>query len=215
MKKKLVIFGAGDLAACAYEIALTCGYKVISFIDDNKSGKFINSIPIITLQEFALNPNSDSIIVAIGDNYIRQQVFTECKKTFPNFIFPSLIHKMSVISSNVIVGEGTLIMPFANIGPNTKIEKCCLINSNSFIDHDGYMANFSSIAPGVIIGGNVSIGERSAISIGATVKNKINIHKDVVVGASSYVNKSINPNHIAFGIPCKEIRTRKKGDSYL
>ena len=77
------------------------------------------------------------------------------------------------------------------------------------------MNAFSSIAPRVVTGGNVKIGIRSALSIGATVKHGVLIGDDVVIGANSYVNKQISSNVVANGSPCKFVRKRIKGDSYL
>jgi len=77
------------------------------------------------------------------------------------------------------------------------------------------MDAFSSIAPRVVTGGNVKIGLSSAISISATVKHEVVIGDDVVIGANSYVNKNVESNVVAYGSPCKFVRSRNKGDSYL
>ena len=77
------------------------------------------------------------------------------------------------------------------------------------------MNNFSSIAPGVFTVGNVKIGIRSALSIGVTVKHGVCIGSDVIIGANSYVNKKVEDNVVAYGYPCKVVRKRNNGDSYL
>ena len=41
------------------------------------------------------------------------------------------------------------------------------------------------------------------------------IGDDVVIGANSYVNKGVEDGVVAYGSPCKFVRSRKKGDSYL
>ena len=75
--------------------------------------------------------------------------------------------------------------------------------------------SFSSLAPGVCTSGNVSIGQRSAISIGTIIKHDIKIGHDVVVGANSLVMNDIESNQVAYGTPAKLIRQRLKGDKYL
>ena len=77
------------------------------------------------------------------------------------------------------------------------------------------MKSFSSIAPRVAAGGNVKIGLRSAVSIGATIKHGIPVGDAAVIGANSYVNKSVDSNVVAYGSPCKFVRERIKGDPYL
>ena len=66
-------------------------------------------------------------------------------------------------------------MPGAHVGSNTTIGKFCIVNTNASIDHDSLMKDYSSLAPGVTTGGNIKVGIRSAISIGSTLKNNIQI----------------------------------------
>ena len=66
-----------------------------------------------------------------------------------------------------------------------------IINTSSSVDHDCYLKDFCSLAPGVNIGGNVVIGKRTFLSIGAKVMHGIKIGNDNVVGGSSFVNKNI------------------------
>ena len=77
------------------------------------------------------------------------------------------------------------------------------------------MESFSSLAPRVVCGGKVTVGIRSALSIGSTVKHGIIIGKDIVIGANSYVNNKVPDNVVAYGTPCKKVRTRIKGEPYL
>ena len=106
-------------------------------------------------------------------------------------------------------------MPQVNIGPNCTVKEFCILNTASSIDHDCEMDAFSSIAPRVVTGGNVKIGLGSAVSIGSTVEHGIVIGDDVVIGANSYVNKRFEGGVLAYGNPCKFVRNRNKGDSYL
>jgi serine acetyltransferase len=77
------------------------------------------------------------------------------------------------------------------------------------------MQKFSSLGPGTNIGGNVGIGECTAISLGAKVIENITIGKHTVIGAGALVIRNVGDFKIAFGIPAKEIRTREIGEGYL
>lgn len=215
MSTNLVIIGAGGHAVSVANVAYSCGLNLVAFIDDAKVGKKVLGIPVISKQYSVENYQSANFSVAIGDNAVRERVFYEYKSAFPDAQFPPLIHQSAVIGINSQIDDGTVIMPLANVGPNSKVGAGCILNTSSSIDHDCEMHEFSSIAPRVVLGGNVIIGSRSAISIGATIKHNILIGSDVVVGASSYVNKPIENNVLAYGSPCKFISKRKVGESYL
>jgi acetyltransferase-like isoleucine patch superfamily enzyme len=106
-------------------------------------------------------------------------------------------------------------MPNAVVGPNTRVGRFCIVNTSASIDHDAAMADFSSLAPGAVTGGGVSIGRRSAVSMGAVIKHRVRIGDDCVVGAQSYVDKDLPDNVVAYGTPARSVRTRKAGDAYL
>ena len=215
MKDALVIIGAGGHAVSVTNVALSCGMSVLAYVDDDKAGSKVMEIPVISKQQCLQKFPTHNYAIAIGDNAAREKLFIEYKKDCPQAEFPSLIHQSSVLGMASSIGSGTIIMPLVNIGPNSIVGSFCLLNTGSSIDHDCVMSDFSSLAPRVVCGGDVNIGIRSAICIGATVKNAVRIRADVVIGANSYVNKSLNDNLVAYGSPCKKIRVRQKDDSYL
>ena len=65
------------------------------------------------------------------------------------------------------------------------------------------------------LGGNVCVGERSAICIGASVKHGLDIGDDAVVGGGSYVAKDVQGSSIYYGVPAKFIKQRTSSDKYL
>jgi sugar O-acyltransferase (sialic acid O-acetyltransferase NeuD family) len=215
VSKDIIIVGAGGHAVSVTNVALSCGINVVAYVDNNKAGSKVLDIPVITKQQCIDTYKTANFAIAIGDNSVRERVYNEYKLELPNCEFPPLIHQTAVIGINSKVGDGTVIMPQTNIGPNSEVGVFCILNTSSSIDHDCDMQSFSSIAPRVVTGGNVNIGVRSALSIGATVKHGIVIGDDVVIGANSYVNKPFDSNLVAYGTPCKFVRERTKEDAYL
>lgn len=215
MTNDIVVIGSGGHAMSVTNVALSCGYTVISYVDDCQAGKKILGTPVITREECYSIYFSHNICIAIGDNAVREQVFKEYKVKMASAKFPILIHESSVVGVNTHIDEGTVVMPLANIGPNSTLGKCCIVNTSSSIDHDCKIDDFASIAPGVISGGIVRIGKRTAISIGATIKHDISIGVDVVIGANSYVDKNIGNCMVAYGSPCRKVRDREIGEPYL
>ena len=215
MKPSIIIIGAGGHAARIANVAHGSGMNVIAFVDDDKAGANLLDIPVIAIQQCINEHTNENLAIAIGDNAVRERVSNEYRSAMPNAKFPPVIHNSAVIGINTKVGDGTVVMPHVNIGPNCKVGVFCILNTSSSIDHDCEMDAFSSIAPRVVTGGNVKIGLSSAISIGSTVKHGVVIGDDVVIGANSYVNKTVESNVEAYGSPCKFVRHRNKGDSYL
>ena len=215
MNTSIVIIGAGGHAISIANVAHGSGMKVAAFVDDDKVGTNLLNVPVISSKQCISEHSTTNLAIAIGDNAARERVSNEYKSAMPNARFPSLIHSSAVVGINTEIGDGTVVMPQVNIGPNCIVKEFCILYTASSIDHDCKLSAFSSLAPRVVTGGNVKIGLGSAILIGATVKHGTVIGDDVVIGANSYVNKEVEDGVVAYGSPCKFVRNRKKGDFYL
>ena len=210
--KKLLIFGCGGHSKVITDIAKSIGFSDIFYQDINTEiMKFLGG----EVYHDEINDYKEFFFVALGDNYIREKITNNFQFRNPQAIPATLIHPSSYVSENCIIGEGSVVMPLCVLNSFTKIGKGVIINTRSSLDHDNKIMDFASIAPGVTTGGNVQIGERTAISIGTTIKNNIEIGLDCVVGACSYVNKDIRSNLVAYGTPAKPIRDRVIGEKYL
>ena len=213
--RPLIILGAGRHAVSVANVAMSAGYDIALFIDQNKKGSRLLGVKIIGDISELINNSEFDYSIAVGDNFLRERIFNELLKRYSHLRFPYLVHQSAVVSHFSKMGDGVVVMPNAIIGPNSAVGKFCLVNTQASIDHDCVMSDFSSLAPGAITGGNVSIGQRSAISIGAVVKDGIKIGNDNVLGANSYLDKDLGSNCVAYGTPARVIRSRETGDAYL
>lgn len=213
--KQIAIFGAGGHAVSVANVALSAGYSIKFFIDKKKQGSNLLGYTVLGNIPEIDDCKNICFAIGVGDNSVRENVYKELIAFRPELYFPALIHHSSVISNFTKIGDGTVVMPNAVVGPNSKIGNFCLINTRSSIDHDSSMLDFSSLAPAAVTGGNVKIGFRAAISMGASVKHGVSIGDDSVLGANSYLNKDLENNQVAYGVPAKKIRTRNVGDTYL
>lgn len=213
--RPLIILSAGGHAVSVANVAFSAGYAVKHFVDKKKIG--LNLLGVSIIGDISDLDDLDFYCfgIAVGDNATRERTYNELQAKYENLNFPPLVHASAIVSSFTSIGDGTVVMPKAVIGPNSKVGKFCLINTQSSIDHDCVMSDFSSLAPAAVTGGAVQIGLRSAVSIGATIKHGLKIGDDSVVGANSYLNRDLPNNQVAYGTPAKQIRTRNIGDSYL
>ncbi|MCX7649771.1 MAG: acetyltransferase [Flavobacteriales bacterium] len=218
--KEILIIGASSHAKVVLDIFKLSGKKIIGFIDDNKPkgdyfegykilGK-INDISII-IEEFP----AIELFVAIGDNYSRKQIFEKIKVALPKISFAVAIHPRAIISEDVKIEEGAVLMAGAIVNPGSSIARGVIINTGATVDHDCFLDAFSSLAPGVSLGGNVQVGKCSAISIGAIIKHGITVAEHSVVGAGSVVLKDIPAFSVAYGVPARVVRKRLIDEKYL
>jgi len=219
--KNIIIFGSAGHAGEVIDIIQeTKQYLIVGLLDDYKEkGTEILGYKILgkieDISHLKKSHKIDCGVIGIGDNFGRHSVYLKIKDIIPEFNFETVIHPQTSISKNVKIGEGTVIMPGTIININCKIGNFCILNTKSSLDHDGIVGDFSSLAPGVTTGGNVSIGEFSAISLGANIIHNVKIGIHCVIGAGALVLKDIKDFSVAYGVPAKEIKKRKIGESYL
>jgi sugar O-acyltransferase (sialic acid O-acetyltransferase NeuD family) len=213
--RTLIIIGAGGHAVSVANVAHAAGIKVQHFVDPGRGGELLLGIKIIASLNELPDKLSHDYAVAIGHNGSRERVHHELVATHGELSFPALVHPSAILSIHTNVGQGTVIMPNAVVGPCSVIGQFCILNTMSSIDHDCVLSNYASLAPGAVTGGNVRVGERTSIGIRASIKHTVSIDSDTVIGANSYVNQFIGNNFIAYGTPARIIRTRVNSDPYL
>lgn len=162
--KRLLIIGAGGHGQVVKEIAKTCGYEFIDFLDD----KAPNAVGKIIEMSY-LAPNYDGVIVGIGNNTLRQEL-TENLEIIEGISIATLIHPTAFVSSSAIIGKGTVVEPNATINTNSKIGEGCIISVGSIVDHDSSIGYFSHINAGAICMAGSNVKALTKVNAGEIIK---------------------------------------------
>lgn len=194
--KTIYIYGANGHGLVVADIAKSCGYENIIFIDDDKNKGYKTFEDIKENRDF-------HIAFGIGNNQIRARLYKKVKQN--GFFIPFLIHPSSTISPSAKIEEGTVIMPNVIVNAKANVGKCVILNSSCVVEHECKIDDFVHISPNVALAGNVKIGEFTHIGIGSSIIQGLNIGKNSIVGAGSVVIKNIKDFRKAYGNPCKEV----------
>lgn len=221
MKENIVIIGASEHGRVVADVIIKQElYQLVGFVDANKD-KVVDlwGYPILgseyDLPKIVSKYNVKHLVIAIGDNHIRNIVAKKIEHLDIQINYAVCIHPGACIGKNCEIANGTVIMAGAIVNPNTKIGQHCIINTRSSIDHDCEMGDFSSLAPNATTGGNVKIGEFTAIGLSASIIHGKNIGSHSVIGAGAVVLNNIEDNCVCYGVPAKMIRKRNIGEKYL
>jgi sugar O-acyltransferase (sialic acid O-acetyltransferase NeuD family) len=140
-----------------------------------------------------------------NQSYNKKKIFEVFNVNVNNFI--NVIHKTSYISKTTKLGKGCLVNSLVSVAAHTKIENFVSLNRNSSVGHHVILENYVTVQPGANICGFVTIGEGTLVGVGANILDGIKIGKNSIIGAGSVVTKDIPDNVVAYGSPCKVIRT--------
>ena len=219
--KNILIIGASGHGRVVMDCVEQEGkYKVVGFLDSyKKKGTLINGCKVLgserDLPYLCERFNIHGIIIAIGDNWTRHLLVKRVQSIVAPINFVKAVHPTATIGKDVVIGAGSVILPGAIVNANCIIGNHCILNTNSSLDHDSTMEDYSSLAPKVCTGGNLVLGEFSAICLGANVIENISIRPHSVIGAGSLVIRDVPSHTLAFGVPARVVRKRFTGERYL
>jgi len=203
---RLAILGASGHGKVVADIAETCGWDQVEFYDDAwPEIKNNGSWPVKGNSQRLLENMSQyaGIFVAIGNNSIRAEKLSWLDDYNASVI--SLYHPSAVVSQYAHIGSGTVVMPGVIVNADTSVAEGCILNTGCSVDHDCTLDRCVHISPGARLAGGVSVGEYSWIGIGASVRQQVNIGKEVTVGAGAAVVSDLPDMVTAVGVPAKAI----------
>lgn len=104
-------------------------------------------------------------------------------------------------NNNVISEHVTIQRPFGFM--TTYIGHNNIIMAHSHIGHDVKILDNCEICTGVIIGGYTVIESGVKIKLGCTLRNRLKIGRNAIIGLGSAVVKDVERDSIVYGNPAK------------
>jgi len=201
LNQNLSVLGVGGHARVVLDLALQMGFSIDAFYDDDPQRWGLDFFG------FKIKGPIDkklegSACIAIGDNKIRKSIFK--KMSFADW--PILVHPSSIVSKDVLIGEGSIIMAGVILQSGVKIGNHCIINTGACIDHDVIIGDFVHVAPNCSLAGGVSVGEGTFIGIGSSIIPNKTIGSWTNVGAGSVIITDQPDNCTTLGVPAKPIK---------
>jgi len=204
--KRLAIIGASGHGKVVADAALLSGWKDVVFFDDAWPEQKLNSHwPVIGDFQCLLNSmdSFDAVIVAIGNNAVRQKKSIELKNA--GFLLASVIHPTAVVSPFSNIGYGCFIGANSIVHVDASIGDYVIINTSAVIEHDCKIGEASHISPSAALAGGVTVGIRSWIGIDACIRQVTKVGNDAVVGAGSTVVKDVSSGTTVIGSPARAL----------
>jgi len=133
---------------------------------------------------------------------------------FPREQLTSLIAPNVFVSATARIGHGTIIYSNSYVGLNAVIGDCCFVLSGSIINHDDVLEDHVTLASGVHIAGEVQVESGCYLGQSCTIRQKLRIGTDSLIGMGAVVTRDVPPNSVMVGNPARRVRNRYEGKSY-
>lgn len=206
----LLILGSGGHSKVVAETAIASGLASnVAFLDDRyKSLDACLSVlgcPVIGPLELSLQADIrsqfDAAVVAIGHAAIRLHWISHLQEA--GYYLPPLIHPTAWVSPSAQLGPASVVLAHAAVQAEASIGTGAILNTGCSVDHDAYLADGVHLCPGSRLAGEVKVGVRSWIGIGASVIQKVCIGSDVTVGAGAAVVRDVPNKVTVVGVPAR------------
>jgi sugar O-acyltransferase (sialic acid O-acetyltransferase NeuD family) len=212
MKKKLVIFGSGDIGQLAhYYFSTDSEYEVVAFTLDAdfiQEDKFCG-LPLVAFGEVTKRypPAEHDFFIALGYskiNTVRKEKYLAAKDL--GYRLASYVSSHATVLNDGRIGENCFIFEDNTIQPFSSIGNNVVLWSGNHIGHHSVIKDHVFIASHAVISGRVEIGEQCFIGVNATLRDHITIGDKCVIGAGAVLLADAEPEGIYMGLATERSR---------
>lgn len=203
--KKLLVFGAGDIAQLAhYYFSTDSDYEVVAFTVDREfvgDGE-LAGLPVVPFDEVGARFPADQYDMFIALSYSKLNQFRKEKYLAAKALGYRIASYVSSgatvlnegrIGENCFILEDNTIQPFVSIGDNVTLW------SGNHIGHHSVIRDHCFIASHVVVSGGVEIDESCFVGVNATLRDHITIGKQCVIGAGALMLSDAEPQGVYIG----------------
>jgi sugar O-acyltransferase (sialic acid O-acetyltransferase NeuD family) len=205
MKKKLIIFGAGDIAELAhFYFSRDSEYEVVGFTVDGShldKPQFCG-LPVIPMEEMQEKyPASEfSFFVALSYsklNAVRKAKYLAAKQL--GYSIASYVSSRATVLNEGLIGDNCFVLEDNTIQPFVRIGHNVTLWSGNHIGHHSVVKDHTFIASHVVVSGGVEIGEQCFIGVNATLRDHIKIGDRSVIGAGAVLLSDVAAEGVYLG----------------
>jgi len=209
--KRIVVVGAGGHGKVVADVVRAGNaFEIAAFVDERaiqRDGDLYLGVRVLAGADALERARALGIgyaLVAFGDCKGRLGC---CERLRANgFEIVSAIHPRAVVSPDVTIGAGTVIVAGAVINSDVRLGEAVIVNTSASVDHDCVLDDGVHIEPGAHLAGSVHVGRATTIGIGAAVTKGRRIGAHAHVGAGAVVTRDLPDAVIAYGVPARVVR---------
>ncbi len=202
MKKKIVLFGTGELAdVVRFYLTHDSSYEVVAHTADREYIKesTVSGLPLVAFDEIEkMFPAKDfGMFVALSYknvNKLRAEKYVLAKKKGYELI--SYVSSKATtwpdlkIGDNTFIFENNVIQPFAAIGSDV------ILWSGNHIGHHASIGDHCFLASHIVVSGGVVIEPYCFVGVNATLRDHITVRRECVIGAGSLLLKDTKEKEV-------------------
>lgn len=218
---KIVLAGAGGFALEIEQYIFDCRAAGRGLFDSD--GSAISDVDLIgvhfdgheRLKDFQTRslaivarsgdvPFDVNFLIAIGNAEDRRKVWKNLRNRGAHFA--KLVHPTSWIASGCRLGEGSIICPFACVGPLANVGCNVALTTHATVGHDTIIGDHCVLSPYACITGHVVLGEACFLGTSSVVIPQKKIGPFSKLSSGAVACQDAPPGSFLTGNPAKALR---------
>ncbi len=150
----------------------------------------VRGVPVlgdVGMLKSMLSVESVYVVVAITDNDVRLRLANSIRALGAQFF--TAVHPAAYISSEAVVGDGSVLAAGAVVHPDAAVGSHCYIGPRVVVDRDAVVGAGTWISAGVVVGPGARVGARAVLGANSSVGRRAVVGEGVKVEALSSVEE--------------------------
>ncbi len=203
--RRLVLIGGGGHALVVADAAISAGFSVAGFLDDNPLAALVSRHRCLGELSAPL-PADHAAIICVGSLLLRRRLAAD----LPIGQAQTVAAPSAVLSPNALILRGVFIGPTAVVNADARVGAHAIVNTGAIVEHECEVGASAHIAPGAVLGGRVTVGAGSLVGIGARVLPGVRIGEGCVVGAGAVVAEDVPDGYTVVGVPARPVSVHSR-----
>lgn len=210
---RVLVFGNGGHARVVVDAMDLLGIAVAAYIDETigpGDARHPDGVPIVPSWREAADCVGESlpVVLAIGHNAARDRIAQQLIAS--GVALQTICHPTAFVSSRATVGAGCYIGAKAIVNSDAIVGVACIVNSGACVEHHCRLENAVHLGPLSVMCGWASVGARTFVGAAASIRDRINVGADAVVGMGAVVVSDVRPGSVVVGCPARTMLPNKQ-----
>lgn len=212
MARPLIVLGAGTYASVVTELAASCGFETMRYLDDSQEldGTDLEGIPVQSpilthLPDKAEISPETAFAVAIGSNPARLAWLQLLQKR--QLDIPTLISPLAYISPTASIADGCIIHHNSSVWTGAAIGLGTILSPHATVAHHTSLAEGCFVSSAANVGASIEVSECAMFGMGSTTSTGVKtIAPHSLIGAGATVVRDTEAYGVYAGTPARLLR---------
>ena len=208
MNAPLLLVAASGLAREVMSVCEATGRQVVGVLDDDpaKAGTAFGSTTVLGSLELARHHPEAELLLCAGKGSVRRDLAVRLavlgvgSDRYATVVDPSVR-----VPSTCSLGAGSILLGGVVLTADVGVGRHVVCMPHVTLTHDDDLADYVTLTTGVSLGGGVCVGEAAYIGMNASVRERLSVGADSVLGMGAVLVADQPPGTVYAGVPARHI----------